>query len=92
MYIRFRKEEKSNVLVISMYQLSLKCLNYYKDERLTFLENPKIGGIQDLLSLAVPSDLQGRASTNPALQNYHLALRRLGILQQLHREEDAETG
>lgn len=81
------------MLVISMSQLSqVFKKKYYKEERLTFLENPKIGGIQDLLSLAVPSDLQGRASTNPALQNHHLALRCLGILQQLHREEDAETG
>lgn len=57
----------------------------HKEECLTFLENTKIGRIQDLLSLAGPSDLQRRASTDPALQNHHLALGCLGILQQLHR-------
>lgn len=47
---------------------------------LTFLENPEIGGVQDLLALTVPSDLQRRASSDPALQNHHLALGGLGVL------------
>lgn len=51
---------------------------------LTFLENTKIRRVLDLVSLAVPSDLQRRTSTNPALQNHYLALRCLGILQELH--------
>lgn len=62
-------------------------MNNHTGECLTFLENTKIRGVQDLLSLAIPSDLQRRASTDSALQNHHLALRCLSILQELHRGE-----
>lgn len=63
---------------------------------LTFLENTKIRGIQDLVPLAVPSDLQRSTSADPALQNHHLALRCLRVLQELHRgrivkPKDTET-
>lgn len=58
-----------------------------KEDRLTFLEYTKIRGIEDLLPLTEPSDLQRRAPTDPTLQNHHLALRCLNILQQLTGEE-----
>lgn len=56
-------------------------------ERLTFLEDAEVRGVLDLLSLSGPANLQRRASPYPALQNHHLALGRLGILQQLQAEE-----
>lgn len=66
----------------------LKYHFYNWKKGLTFLENTKIRGVRDLLPLAVPFDLQRRASPDPALQNHHLALGRLSILQQLSRERD----
>lgn len=56
---------------------------YQARECLTFLENPEIRRVQNLIALPEPLDAEGRASTDPALQNHQLTLWRLDVLQEL---------
>ena len=55
--------------------------------RLTFLEDTEVRRVEDLLTAAVPADMQWQAAPNPALEDHHLALGGLRVLQELPQED-----